>query len=89
MNYLEKMKRFKEIFGFSAPLNGDLIMLGSRLSVNLDVTIDILKLDVMLAAKHPNYNADNCLLDGKSASVADAIRRLYGEEALELVNSML
>jgi len=84
MTILELSKRFKEIFGFNPPI--DRLMTAVR-GPNR-ATIDIIKLDNILAKKDNEYNNEKCTYKDKSGySVHMYIKEKYGEDAAKFINS--
>lgn len=54
------------------------------------VSIDIVEFDAQLAAHSGGrYDHNECLYDGKEASVSDVVRLKYGERTLELFEYLL
>ena len=84
MTILELGKRFRAIFGFNPPI--DMLMTAVR-GPNR-ATIDIIKLDDMLAKKDNEYNNEKCTYKGKHGySVFMYINEKYGEDAIKFIES--
>ena len=75
----KERKRFKEIFGFDAPI--------SKISpVTGKFHIDLFELE----RKIPDYNSEECEYKGKeNYSVSMAIKDHYGKEAVELIKLLI
>ena len=75
----EERRKFKKIFGFEAPVGIESLALKK-------FKIDIIKLDSMIL----DYNGDECTYKGKEKySLNMAIKEKYGEEATDIVDSLI
>jgi len=51
---------------------------------------DVFAFDEWLERKHPEYNSDKCTLgDKKNVSTYEAIRILYGEDAVTMIRQLV
>jgi len=75
----KERKKFKEIFGFDAPID--------KLSIiTRKFKIDLFAFENMI----PDYNSTKCEYKGKKDySMSMAVEEHYGKEAMELVKSLI
>ena len=79
MNHLQRMKQFKDIFGFPLPIDGLVTIL--KAPGCPQPSIDIIKFETLL--KNNGYNTHS------NVSISSFIIKKYGKEAHELVKSFL
>lgn len=77
-------KELSQILGFTAPLDG-LISVASK-----KISIDLIKLDKLVSNCNPDYDSDKCTYKDKTdVSCSDAIRLIYGDRAVELIEILI
>ena len=73
-----------KILGFTVPIDGLITMCSGKL------TIDITQLDKLVSYRNPDYNENACTYkDEEGVSLQTAIRLIYGDRAVELVNILI
>jgi hypothetical protein len=75
---------WKKYFPFSPPIQGELSISTGKLH------IDVLKVDKLMDQYNPEYDHNECTFNGdNNISMQEAMKRIYGEEAVEYFNSLL
>lgn len=76
---VKERQKFKQIFGFEAPVCNSSLALGK-------FKLDILKFDSMI----PGYDSEECTFEGKPKySLNMVIEEKYGKRAKQLVESLI
>jgi len=84
MTIFELNKRFRNYFGFNAPI--DMIMTMAKGPTN--AVIDIIKLDKMFANRDSDYDPETCTYKDKSdVSISEYVKIKYDEEACNFIKS--
>lgn len=79
----EAMTKFRNITGVTPRFDG-LMSVASQCKV-----VDMFRLDEDISRKCPDYNNDKCTYKGKPCSMGDAVKKVWGEEALYWCEVML
>ena len=77
-------KEFRKYFNLNAPID----MLFTMIKGPKNASLDLLKLDTILAQRDPEYNNEECTYkEEKDISMSKYIELKYGKEASEFINN--